>query len=227
MELLDFKIPNLIDILVKNPIYAIGFLVIILVVVIMISMYRSFKPEKWILYLSESERIGAFLNIREITTRALKTRSGKENLTFFRNTNAYNVARGKKNVTLWLGKRGTAYTMKPHSTPKGKAIKIGSLWEGLQSLWDEKLCNDLKPEYKEPLMKSDFFIAVELEEGLTPKGLPTISEKEVYDEADEGMANLIGRRVRDEIGREDWIRNGGFVAIGCAVTLLLYQLGIL
>lgn len=227
MELPNFQIPKLIDIIVKNPIYLIGFLIILVISVIMISLYFSVKPEKRILYLSEAERIGDFLPIKEMTTTSLITKKAKQVLRFFRNTNAYNVNFGKKNMTLWIGKKGTGYTFRPKSTPKGKAIKIGTLWEGLQTIWDEKLCNELKPIYKEPLMKSDIFICVELESGLTPKGLPDMSEKQIYNDADLGMANLIGSRVREALGKEDWVRNGGFIAVGVALTLLCYQMGIL
>lgn len=216
--------PKFIDIIMSNPTLFIGFVCILFIGILLFIFYQNVKPEKRVLYCSEGEKIGEELSVSLLTPRSIKTEGNKR---FIRFSDAINFKVGRKNVTTWWGKRGTAYTFKPATTPKGKAVKIGSIWEAICGIIGEEKADKIEQTIKEQFMTSDVFVTVELERGFTPSGLPQITEEDVYTEANLGMADLIGRRIRESIHKEDWLKYGGFIAMGIASTLLLYQLGII
>ena len=178
-----------------------------------------------IYYFSETERLLEHLSIIDMTPKALKTNDNKK---FMRNAPAYTIrSRRGGGETIWLGKRGTAYTFKPKTTPKGKAVKVGSLWDGLTSIISDDLVASIKDEVKNKLIESEIFVTVELESGLTPDDMPSMTEEDVNTEANMGMANLIGLGIRSMIQKEDYIKYAGLVGLGIALAFVLDALGIL
>lgn len=139
---------------------------------------------------------------------------------------AFTVKQGRRTLTLWLGKRGSAYTFKPASTPQGKAVKIGSIYEALEVIWSKELIDKLENKYRDPLLTSEIFVTVELEEGYTPDNLPAVSEEGVFTEANQNMAELVGTRIKKALMREDWIRNFGLMGIGAAAVFIAQNLGL-
>lgn len=181
---------------------------------------RSYK----VLYLQEAERLAFELDINEITPKQLKTNDNKR---FIRNGVAYTLKRGLKTIILWLGKVGTAYTWKPADTPEGKAKIIGTLYDGLLSALGAEIADELTLEAKEKLIASKIFVTVELEQGITPDGLPSMSEQDINNEANNDMASLIGMRIRNQLRKTDFTRDLALIGSGGLALLLLQGLGIL
>lgn len=208
----------------NQPIVTIGFVAILLAVVIMVITLGTLTPKKQVLYLSESERLGDFLPIQKTTPKSLHCKGNKR---FIRRAVAFTVKQGRRTLTLWLAKRGSAYTFKPSSTPKGKSVKIGSIYDALETIWSKKLLENLEKEYRDPLLTSNIFVTVELEAGYTPDKLPAISEEGVHTEANENMAELVGTRIKEALIREDWIRNIGLMGIGGVLVFVAQALGLI
>lgn len=209
--------------IVNNPMITIGLITLIIAVVIGFVFYNAIKPERQVLYLSEEERTGEFLTIEDMTPNILHAEGNKK---FIRNTLAYTIKEGMKTITLSLGKRGTAYTFKPASTPKGKAQKIGTLWDGLKSVWNETEWDAINPELKQKLMNSEIFVTIELESGQTPKDAPRLSEDDLFTEANKRMAQLIGEGIKESFSTEDWIRNAALIGSGVALLAVSQMMGI-
>lgn len=222
MDVFDF-IMGLFNSITNNPIITVGVIFLVIVLVFGYIFYRSIMPERQILYLSEEERTGDFLTIEDTTPNILHAEGNKK---FIRNTLAYTVKEGMKTITLSLGKRGTAYTFRTASTPRGKAEKIGSLWDGLKSVWNEKEWEAINPELKQKLMNSEIFVTVELESGQTPEGSIKLSEDDIFTEANKRMAQLIGEGIKDSFSAEDWIRNGALIGSGVALLAVAQMMGI-
>lgn len=208
----------------NQPIVALGLTAILLSVIIMVITLGTMTPKKQVLYLSESERLGDFLPVTNLTPKSAECR--KDNKRFFRNANAYTVRLGRRILTLWLGKRGTAYTFKPADTPEGKAVKIGSIYDALKTIWSEELLNKLEKNYRDPLLTSEIFVTVDLEKGLTPEGRTPVEEEDVFTESNQNMAGLVGTKVKEALQREDWIRNFGLMGIGGVIVFVCQALGL-
>lgn len=208
----------------NEPIVALGVMALLFALFILFISFRTFQPSQEVLYFSEAERLCEPLIVTELTPKSIRTKGNKR---FFRNAIAFNVKRGRRIVTTWLAKRGTAYTFKPAGTPKGKAKKLGSIYEALESIWSKELLEKLAKEYRDPLMISDIFVTVELEAGFTPTGFTAATEEDVFTEANQNMAELVGSRIKEALRREDWIRNAGLAGIGAAGVLIAQNLGIL
>jgi len=178
-----------------------------------------------ILYFSETELIGSELSVKKITPKRLLTKDKR----FFRiaGTRAYNFRIRRKNVLTWLGKVSTAYLFKPATTPEGKAEKIGSFYDGLVTILGESVVKLMKPEHLDKCIRSELFVTVNLGEGYTPEGLPVIDETGMYTEQDREMARMLGKGLKEGFRKEDWIRNGGLIGLGIALTFILQNLGIL
>ncbi len=208
----------------NQPIVTLGLVAILVAIAILVITLGTMTPKRQVLYLSESERLGEFLPIKRMTPKSLYCTDNKR---FKRRAVAFTVKQGRRTLTLWLAKRGSAYTFKPASTPKGKATKIGTIFEALETIWSKELIDKLENKYRDPLLKSEIFVTVELEAGYTPDGLPALDEAGVHTEANENMADLVGTRIKDALRREDWIRNFGLVGIGVALALAAIQMGIM
>ena len=208
----------------NEPIVTLGIVAILFAVFVLIVSFRTFTPSQEVLYFSEAERLCEPLTVKELTPKSIRTKGNKR---FFRNAIAFNVKRGRRIVTTWLAKRGTAYTFKLAGTPKGKATKIGTIYEALESIWSKELLDKLAKEYRDPLMISEIFVTVELDTGFTPTGYVAATEEDVFTEANQNMAELVGSRIKEVLQREDWIRNAGLAGIGAAGVLIAQSLGIL
>lgn len=222
MNIFDY-ISKMIGSVANNPLITIGLIFLVVIGALGILFYKSIMPENQVLYLSESERIGEFLTIKDSTPNLHHAEGNKK---FIRNTLAYQIKIGMKTITLSLGKRGTAYTFTPASTPKGKAKKIGSLWDGLKSVWNEDEWEKINPELKQKLMNSEVFVTVDLEAGQTPEGLPKLTEDDIFTEANKQMAALIGEGIKASFSAEDWIRNSALIGTGVALLAVAQLMGI-
>lgn len=208
----------------NQPIVTLGLIAILVAIAILVITLGTMTPKKQVLYLSESERLGEFLPIQKMTPESLYC---KDNKRFKRRSVSFTVKQGRRTLTLWLAKRGSAYTFAPASTPKGKAKKIGTIIEALETIWSKELIDKLENKYRDPLMKSEIFVTVELEAGYTPDGLPALGEEGVHTEANENMADLVGTRIKEALRREDWIRNMGLCGIGAAAVLIAQNMGLM
>lgn len=208
---------------ILNPLFIAAFISLIGITVYF--FYKSPVPKnKSILYFSESDRVLQELKIKELTINSLKTADNKK---FIRNSIAYTWDKGGKHIQTWIAKRGTAYTFKPSDTQKGKAQILGTLWNSLEGILGKDLVDQFSQEVKDLLRDSQVFVTVELEGGTKPSSKhPNLDEKDVYSESNQDMAALIGSRVKQQLSKEDWIRNVGLVACGVALTFLAHSLGL-
>jgi len=206
------------------------FFLITLGLIVGISIISIFITDKItdkyrIFYFSESERIvEAIKKIDDLTPHMILT---KDNRRFIRNSVAYTLREGGKTLTCWLAKRGTAYTFSPDFTEKGQGKIIGSMWDGLLSILGETIEEEFSDEWRESLKESKVYVTVELEKGVTPKGLEVMSETGVITEANQGMSDLIGVGLRQRILKEDWVKNFGLMAIGATALWVAQTMGII
>jgi len=210
--------------ILKNPTMIIGFSVVLVVFIFIIILVVSLKPGYEVHYFSPDERIGEELDITERRPKVLKCEGQKK---FLRFRGAYNVKRGLKNVTVWLAKRGTAYTFKLEATEEDTAVKVGSLWDGVCAVLNDDIIRQFKDTVTEPLKKSEIFVTVDLEAGMTPKDYEPLTEDDIFDESDREMAGIFGTSIKGALISEDWIRNIGLVGLGFAISYGLQALGIL
>jgi len=201
---------------------------IIILVVINQNLQRSF--EVW--YFSESERLIEIKTVQKKSPKQVKT---KDNYRFIRNSVAYTLKRGAKTVVVWLGKRGTAYTYKPEAGKEDKDgnpiyKRIGTLLNGIENALGEDMIEELKtdnPDIYQKLQVSDVFVTVDLESGITPEGLPAMNEEDVFTEANNDLAGLIGHRIVNALRETDWIEKIALAGSGGLAIVLLQGLGIL
>jgi len=221
------KLPDI----VSNPMFPIILLGSCVIIFLIVFIY--FKIVKGrigrVLYFDEIESDGEELNVVQTTSKSLITDS-KPMKRFLRtrNSKVYNF-RGKfRSIPTWIGKKGTAYLFRPASTPKGKAQKVGSFWDGLKCVLTPEEIENIKPDVQKRLVESEIFVTVDLEEGYTPENMPVISEDWVLNDADDRMAQLFGKSVRDSLSsKEDIVKAAALVGTGVAITLLLQLMGIL
>lgn len=207
----------------RNPILTIGIVFLLICLLIVIGIYRSVKSERRVLLFSEIDKIADFLDVLSMSAHSLFTEGSKR---FIRWKSAYNLKEGKKNITLWLAKRGIAYTHKPADTPEGKAVKIGSLWEAIKGILGDDTANNIVQDIKEKLMISEVFVTVELERGELEE-LPVLTEDIIVEDTDRHMAQIFGEGIREGLSKKDMIRDVALIGCGVAITFVLQQLGIL
>jgi len=179
------------------------------------------KHQHEVLYFAEMEKTGLQLKVLSDSPRMLKT---EKNMRFLRNRVAYNFKVGKRTITRYLGKRGTAYTF---SLEGGKVKKIGSIYDAVVLLWGQDKVDKIKTEELKLLKDSQIFITVDLEKGITPEGYHPMSESDINTEANISMANLIGKAIRDELASSDFIKVLGLLGAGGCLIFLLEALGII
>lgn len=109
----------------------------------------------------------------------------------------------KKVVTRFIGKEGTAYTWE---TEKGTK-KIGSLAKALKHLWGDETYNRIPQEQREGLEKSKVWVTVDLKEGITPKGMKSVSEEDLKREEDRKAAQTFweGKRMSEKTAWIQWM----------------------
>jgi hypothetical protein len=129
----------------------------------------------------------------------------------------------KKNVTLFLGRQGTAYTWKLEA---GKWVKLGKLSKAIQTLWGQAFYETIPDRQKELLEKSTIEVTVGIsEDPLTPKGMKSISEEDIHKEEDRAASKTFWK----ERGAKD---RGMFIniflaaGVGFAICASLFLLGI-
>lgn len=215
-------ITEIYNLLVQNWYLTLGVIGVLIFVGVVFYSKKMIIPSKEVLYFSEAERLLDILKVIELTAKQIKCEG---NIRFIRRTLAYLCYKMGRPVTTWLGKRGYGYAFKPEDTPPGKAIKVGSIYDGVVNILGEDIVNKMLPEHIKSLKDSIIFVTVELER--TDEKLPAITETDVYNESNINMANLVGERIANALAREDWLRNAGLVAVGIALTLVAQSMGIL
>ena len=241
-----------IDNILQNPVALIlGFNIIVAVAGIVMMLVKRLRVKHIVLYFSEGERLYESLAIDAITSLSLFC--VKRGLRFIRTGVSYKNRLG--NEVVWLAKRGTGYlfdlegstitvdvpvlddegkpVLNDDNTPKMTieekkvAKKLGTIWEGLTAILGEDLMGDFTDAVKVKLMNPDILLTVELEGGSAPySGLPKLDEVDIKNENSSRMSNLMFSGIKDALG-EDWLRAGGLVGIGVALTLVAQQLGVL
>lgn len=208
-----------------NILIAIGGLVFIVVDKVRVKMK--------IFHFSENERLYDIYNVDAFSPNSLY--SNKEKKRFIRKAPSYKSRVG--NTIMWLAKRGTAYLFRLEDSNKtvinedGEkenkqvAIKIGTLWEGLQAILGAELCEQFETNVKERLMNPEVFITVELESGKTPDGLPDITEDDVYNETAARMSALIFSGIKEAM-KEDYMKIILTLGCGIGLCLVLIRLGV-
>lgn len=186
-------------------------------------LYIQIKPTQRVLYFSEEEHRGEEFKVKRVTPAFLYSKKGKDEYRFIRFRDAYAFNIGMKNVSRWLGKKGTAYAKKLQSGKVGEF----TLWNVMRSVWGDEVCNALVDEQKQKLIESEVMITVDLEEGTTPQGLKDRSEIYIKKESDEEMAKMFGLEVSKEFNKEDWIRTIALIGCGAALTYIAQAMGIL
>lgn len=243
---------NFIDNILQNPLaLVVGFNIIIAIAGIGIIIVKRLKVKHTVLYFSEGERLYEELPVDAISPLSLF--SIKRGMRFIRTGVSYKNRLG--NEVVWLAKRGTGYlfdlvgntitvdvpVLNDDGTPKMDgdsnpvmtteerkvAKKLGTLWEGLTAILGEDLVDDFTDEQKVKLMNPEIILTVELEHGSIPyAGLPKLDENDIKNENSTRMSALIFSGVKEAL-KEDWVRAGGLIGIGVALTLVAQQLGVL
>lgn len=217
---------------VTNPIVLLSLFGLMASVAVLWAINENLKRAYEIWYFSESERLIEIKPASSLSPKQVKT---KDNYRFIRNSVAYTLKRGAKTVVVWLAKRGTAYTFKPETgklDKDGNPIykRVGTLLNGLENALGQDMLEELKrdnPDIYQKLQVSDVFVTVDLESGITPDGLPAMNEQDVFNEANNDLASLIGHRIRHAINETDWIEKIAIAGSGGLVIILLQGLGIL
>ena len=217
---------------ITNPIVLLSLFGLMASIVVLWVIGENLKRAYEVWYFSESERLIEIKPATKLSPKQVKT---KDNYRFIRNSVAYTLKRGAKTIVVWLAKRGTAYTYKPEQGKKDKEgnpvyKRVGTLLQGLENALGEDMIEELKtdsPEIYQKLQVSDVFVTVDLESGTTPDGLPAMSEQDVFNEANNDLASLVGHRIVNAINQTDWIEKIAIAGSGGLAIVLLQGLGIL
>jgi len=216
------------DFLLNNVFLIIGIVVIVFSGLMVYIFYRGVKPERWMLFLSESERTMEKVDVEDMT--AISLFGDKYTKRAIRFRQAYNWKSGRKNITTWFLKRALAYVHTFEDTPTGKAVKVlGSLWDGVVHILGERISDSIKDEYKQKLMDKEVWVSVDLERSvvLQDEKLPILTPEIIMQDTDKRMAAIFGEGVREGISKKDMIRDLALIAAGIGVAFLLQNLGIL
>jgi len=179
-----------------------------------------------VLQFSDVERLVQQREVVDITSKVIKT---KGNRVFQRRAPSWTLLEGRRKVQIWLGHLGNGVTYQLESTsPDGKEKyeKMGTLWEGLQNIFDEKTSDFITDlEAIQKIKDSKIKVAV----GIEPinKDLKKWSDEGVESEANKDMATLIAVGIKEKMMSEDWIRNGGLIAVGVAGVLIAQAMGVM
>lgn len=185
-----------------------------------------------IFYFAEVERLAIPLDVENLTPKSVQTKDEKR---FMRRAKSWLWKDKSKTFVLWLGKVGRGITYKLEQNRKDAdgnvhVEKIGSLLDGIRNclqLKDDALITNetFNEEALKKLNLSEIFVCVDLE--MDDSTMPTITEEGSTTEADKNMMDLVGLKIKQHLSREDWIRNGGLMAIGIVAWELARQLGLL
>lgn len=186
-------------------------------------LYETFRPETHVLLIGEEEKRLDTIKINYETPTTLNSYNKKQPRRFFKLFNGYVESRNGKRVLNYLGKRGTAYTWRIMPYP-GQNMKIGSLWDGLNAVWDTKLIEKIPEEAKALLKDSSLFVTVEIDKGLTPPGYSAITEETIISEGSKTMAEVFAR-ARKNANKPNFMLT--LLALGSGGLLTVFILGLL
>lgn len=149
--------------------------------IILLLVYYLSRPRMEVLYFSESDRRLKPIKINKEKPRSL-VHKGSEAMRFFKYRGSWGALAfgGLKKITTFLGKMGTAYTFQT----EGGEVKIGKLYDAVKLVWGEDVCDKLKPEQRDLLQKSEIYVTVDLEKGITPEGFEPITEGDIASEGE-------------------------------------------
>jgi hypothetical protein len=130
----------------------------------------------------------------------------------------------KKPITRYLGIEGTAYTW---SLKSGKWEKLGTLGEGLRTIWGEDFYGTIPQTMRDKIEESKIQVTIGLDESpLTPEGMRSISEEDIKQEED--------RRAAQTLWQEHQSAQKGFYinlllagGTGFGAALFLVMLGVI
>ena len=216
-----FKLFEVFNSFIMSPYLQYGLLVVGAIFIGFRYLRSSTKHLHEVLYFAEQEKTGLQLKVLSESPRLVTT---EKNMRFLRNSVAYTFRIGKRMVTRYLGKRGTAYTFK---LKEGKVKKVGSIYDGVVAIWGQDKVDKLKSDELKQLKDSELWITVDLEKGLTPTDYTPFSEQDIKSEANVGMANLVGKAIREELESSDYIRVLALLGAGGCAIFLLAALGII
>jgi hypothetical protein len=129
----------------------------------------------------------------------------------------------KKNVTLFLGRTGTAYTWRLES---GSWKKLGGLAEAIQTVWGAAFYDSVPDKQKMQLEESEIQVTVGLsEDPLTPEGYKEISEEDIHKEEDRAAARTFWKE-RDAKNKSLYINIILAAGLGFGICAALFLLGI-
>jgi hypothetical protein len=211
---------------INSPTFTLGFVFVIMIVLIFV-LYRMLNKSLYgVIQLSELDHQGEFLQIIDDKSSSI-VHTQKERM-FVRNAGAYTIDWMGRIVRAYLGKLGTAYTFTPATTPKGKASRVGSLYDGVMALpsWkteEENIKEDMIKELKD----SKIFVTVDLDIGYTPEGYTQMSETDVKSEANASMMGMVGEGIREEMEKRDWVTILALLGAGGFVVFVAQSLGII
>ncbi len=217
----------------NNPMILYVILAIIALVVYTYFKKGEGKLKMKVYYFADIERLVKPLKVKELTPQNIVTEDDKK---FWRRAKSWLWKDDNTSFVIWLGKVAKGITYRLETNPKdddGKTVveKIGSLYEGLKHCLDVKEADELTPQTFTPeslelLKRSEIFVCVDLE--IDPSDVPAeFNEDNAVREANTNMANLIGMKIREQLTKEDWVRDAGLIGIGIAVTLVAQQMGIM
>ena len=172
-------------------------------------------------YFAPIERLITKLDVNELTPKSVKT---ENDFVFMRRAFSWLYKEGARNTVIFLATVGKGITYALEGTPKKKAEKVGTLYDGVESCLGETDIKTLSEVVTNKLKESNIYVGVTLESG---EDLPEISEEGALKEANQNMAELVGKKIKDQMQKEDWIRNAGLIGIGIAATFAAQALGII
>lgn len=190
-----------------------------------LAVYLQMKPAKRIWYFDPDENRGEVFKVERTTPAHIYTKKKKKDkYRFIRFREAFNFTLGMRAVTIWLGRRGTAYVKRLESD-----VELGdiTLFEAMKSLWGDEVIDSLIDKQKQKLIESEVMVTVKLEKEITPKEYKPVSELYIKKESDEEMARIFGENIKKDLFKEDWIRTVALVGCGVGLCYALQAIGIL
>jgi len=190
------------------------------------------KSRMKIFYFATVESLITPLDVKKLTPKSVYTKDDKR---FMRRAKSWLWKKGTNTFVVWLAKvgKGLTYRLEQNKTTddgKKEVVKVGSLLDGIINCLQlgenkELKKSDITDEAIEKLRKSEIFVCVDLEADTS--AIPDITEEGAVSEANKTMMELVGLKIKQAMSKEDWIRNGGLMAIGALAYILATQLGLL
>lgn len=130
----------------------------------------------------------------------------------------------RRSTTRFIGKEGTAYTWQ---TEQGEITEIpGGLPATLIGVWGEEFFNEIPEEKRLEIEESKILVTVDLDDGLTPASMRSVSEEDIKREQDrEAAKNLWEGKKQSEKGL--WLNYLIYGIAGFGIACFLIVIGIL